>query len=64
MYNKMESSLDHADKPFPRPAHNVDVVRVMATFESANEMLAGFERLQADFGGFLQFKNGFAWDEQ
>ena len=62
MFNKIGSSLDHALKPFPRPASNIDVVRVMATFESATDLLGAFSQLANAFNGFAQFKNGFAWD--
>ena len=38
MANKMHSRDDHRFRPLPRPRFNVDVVRCLATFESAADM--------------------------
>lgn len=63
MYEKMLSAADHATRPFPRPQFNVDVVRCLATFNTAEEMMAAQRRIESHFGGFVKYKNGMAWDD-
>ena len=66
MSNKMKSKDDHRFKPKPRPAHNIDVVRCLATFGTVEDMRKGFECVQRVFedGKYVQFKNGMAWDDE
>ena len=45
MANKMLSRDDHRDLPKPRPAHNIDVVRCLATFDTVDDMRKGFDVL-------------------
>jgi len=63
MVNKMLSFDDHRKLPKPRPAHNIDVVRCLATFETPQDMLQGFEVVKTVFddGKYANFKNGMAW---
>ena len=66
MYNKMHSKDDHQPLPKPRPAHNIDVVRCLATFETIEDMRKCFECVQGVFddGKYAKFKNGMAWDDE
>ena len=50
MFNKMLSREDHADRPFPRPAFNIDIIRVMGAFHHPVQMAEGFKRLAQGFG--------------
>ena len=66
MVNKMWSYDDHRTLPKPRPAHNIDVVRCLATFETPQDMLQAFEVVQKVFDDdkYANFKNGMAWPEE
>jgi ankyrin repeat protein len=64
MRNKMLAPEDHGRLSRPRPAHNIDVVRCLATFRTVGDMLTGFEavRLHVFSGGYVKFKNGMRWE--
>jgi ankyrin repeat protein len=63
MRNKMMAPEDHGRLSRPRPAHNIDVVRCLATFHTVDDMLQGFDvvRCRVFSQGYAQFKNGMAW---
>jgi ankyrin repeat protein len=65
MRNKMLAPEDHGRRTRPRPAHNVDVVRCLATFATADDMLTGFDvvRRHVFSHGYAKFKNGMKWDD-
>ena len=63
MRNKMLAPEDHGHLSFPRPAHNIDVVRCLATFHTVDDMLKGFDvvRCSVFSHGYAKFKNGMNW---
>ena len=64
MRNKMLSPEDHGRLARPRPAHNVDIVRCLATFRTVEDMVTGLEVVRQHVysqGGYVKFKNGMAW---
>jgi len=63
MHNKMMSPEDHYHEAVPRPACNIDIVRCLAVFATAEEMLDAFSRLSQVFGPYVKFKNGMAWPQ-
>ena len=60
MYTKMMSREDHGQEPPPRAANNLDVVRCMAMFETADDMRQAFDAIPTAFAGkkYIRFKNG------
>ena len=64
MAAKMSSRDDHLNAAYPRPAMNIDIVRCLGVFETADEMRSGLAAFARAFGGkFLKLKNGMAWNE-
>ena len=65
MYTKMLSREDHGQLPPPRAANNVDVVRCLVMFETADDMLRGFDAVPHVFAGsvYSKFKNGMGLSE-
>jgi ankyrin repeat protein len=65
MRNKMLAPEDHGRLSRPRPAHNIDVVRCLATFHTVDDMLKGFDvvRHHVFSSGYTRFKNGMVWDD-
>ena len=62
MFMKMQSKNDHAKLPPPRPAHNLDVVRCLVTFDTVSGMRKAFDIMGDVFSsGYLKFKNGYRW---
>ncbi len=43
MRNKMLSAEDNGRLSRPRPAHNIDAVRCLATFHTVEDLLKGFD---------------------
>ena len=65
MFMKMKSDEDHGLLPPPRPAHNLDVVRCLVTFDTAKDMRKGFEVMEDVFSsGYLKFNNGHQWSSE
>ena len=63
MWNKLQSVDDHRLKAWPRPQFNVDVVRCLATFDTAAHMRSAFDVVASSVfegGGYVKFKNGMA----
>lgn len=62
---KMTSAHDHLSLPFPRPCHNVDVVRCLIACEDVEQVLKVLNILEQDvFGGsFEKLKNGFSFTD-
>ena len=60
MLNKLD--VDHKDKPFPRPASNVDTVRAGVVVEDASRMADVLAAITAHVGPLLRSKNGFRRD--
>ena len=64
MLNKMRSADDHLHDPRPRPAQNVDCIRLLAaapTWQALRECAGIIDR---DFKGAVKVKNGFAMNEE
>lgn len=65
MAAKMSSRDDHLNAAYPRPAMNVDIVRCLGVFDTADDMRSGLEAFARAFGGkFVKLKNGMAWGEE
>ena len=60
--NKLDSPDDHKNKPFPRPASNVDTVRAGVVVEDASRMADVLAAITAHVGPLLRSKNGFRRD--
>ena len=62
MIAKMKNPTDHGNLPWPRPLHNLDVVRNCCTFDIAEEV-RDFARALCELpsceGGLVRVKNGF-----
>ena len=60
MLNKMRSPTDHRNKPRPRPAQNVDTVRLLAAVPTWQVLHECAKTITDSFGGAVKVKNGFA----
>ena len=61
--NKMDSKDDHRAKPKPRPAYNIDLIRLLAMAMDHEMVLAFYAALLERFGGAGKVKNLFALAE-
>ena len=60
MYSKMYSPDDHRYDASPRPASNIDIVRVLAAVDTPKDLHEAISRVVSQLAPVSRVKNGFA----